>query len=70
MLTISVTVTDVFYSSKWIIETQNDQFTLYNESKPDSRILWVGLSWSMQSRQKDKRPPPTEPEEGIIRVGQ
>jgi len=71
-LTLSVTLTDLFNSRKWIIETDNEQFTLYNESKADSRILWVGLSWSMQTKTRlnGKKPAPAETEEGLIRVGQ
>jgi len=71
-LTLSVTLTDVFNSRKWIIETENDPFTLFNESKAESRILWIGISWSMQTntRQNGKKPAPAETEEGLIRVGQ
>ncbi|MBN1200183.1 MAG: TonB-dependent receptor family protein, partial [Bacteroidales bacterium] len=71
-LTVSLTLTDLFNSRKWIVETTNDQFTLFNESKTDSRVLWVGLSWSMQAttQQKGKKAAPSETEEGLIRVGQ
>lgn len=70
--TLSLTLSDIFNSRRWIIETTNEQFTLHNTSKTDSRVLWVGLSWSMhaQTQQKGKKPTTSESEEGLIRVGQ
>lgn len=71
-LSVSLTVTDLFDTRRWTIETSNEQFSLWNSSKTDSRIVWLGLTWSLhaQSRQKVSKTTPSEPEEGLIKLGQ
>jgi outer membrane receptor protein involved in Fe transport len=71
-LSMTLSVTDLFNTRDWFIFTENSLFLLENHSKSISRIVWIGISWSM----KNYKPLPTTPQrevEGervLIRTGQ
>lgn len=71
-LTMSLTLSDIFNTRKWIIQSDNTIFKLQNDSKTDSRILWFGLNWNFNSFKlsRQQRPKETESEGGLIKLGQ
>jgi len=71
-LTVSLTLTDVFNTSDWNIETNNTAYYLTNHSKSSTRILWLGLSFNFNSNNGKKTQKGVEDEEDKmkIRIGQ
>ncbi len=69
-LVISLTLTDVFNTRKWIIQSDNDVFSLNNSSKTDTRILWLGLTYNLNSfKSANGQKPEGENESGLIKLG-
>jgi outer membrane receptor protein involved in Fe transport len=48
-LTASLTVTDIFNTSKWNIQSDNNIYRLRNHSKNETRIFWVGLTYNFNA---------------------
>ena len=48
-LIFSALLTDVFNTRRWDISSDNSVYTLVNNSKNRSRILWLGISWNFHS---------------------
>jgi outer membrane receptor protein involved in Fe transport len=71
-LSMSLTLTDIFNTRKWIIQSDNTIFKLHNDSKTDSRILWFGLTYNINSFKsvKSQKNEGTESEGGLIKLGQ
>lgn len=67
---ISLTVTDVFNTKKWMVSTQNQVYSLSNNSKYETRVVWVGLTYNFNAF-KSSRTQKTEGEgeNGMIRLG-
>ncbi len=53
-LSVSLTLTDIFNTRKWINYTDNQIYSLYNNSKDETRILWIGLTYNFNSFKSDK----------------
>ena len=70
-LALSLTLTDIFNSRKWLIASDNAAFKLNNESKKDSRVFWIGLTYFINAY-KTSKPTKSEgqEEEGLIKLGQ
>jgi len=70
-LTISLSLTDIFNTRNWILTSDNAAFSLTNDSKKDTRIFWIGLTWHLNAY-KSSKPAKGEPqeEEGLIKLGQ
>lgn len=71
-LTITLSVSDLLNTRDWYITTENSLFLLSNSSKNTSRVLWVGLSWSLKNH-KPLQPAVQREVEGertMIRTGQ
>jgi len=71
-LSMSITLTDIFNTRKWIIQSDNSIFKLHNDSKTDSRILWFGLTYNFNSYKsaKTQRNEGAETDNGMIKLGQ
>jgi hypothetical protein len=71
ILTASVTLTDVFNTREWNIVSDNSVYTLDNNSKNESRILWIGLTFNLNKREvggSGKKQSQEEPE-SLIKLG-
>lgn len=70
-LAMSLTLTDIFNTRKWIIQSDNTIFKLHNDSKTDSRILWLGFTYNFNSFKAVKSQKNEGAEsEGLIKLGQ
>lgn len=70
-LALSLSMTDVFNTRKWIIQSQNNVFRLNNSSKSDTRIFWIGLTYNINSfKSKAQNNNATENDNTIIKLGQ
>lgn len=70
-LAMSLTLTDIFNTRKWIIQSDNTIFKLHNDSKTDSRILWLGFTYNFNSFKAVKSQKNEGVEsEGLIKLGQ
>jgi outer membrane receptor protein involved in Fe transport len=71
ILTASVTLTDVFNTREWNIVSDNSVYSLDNNSKNESRILWIGLTFNLNKREvggSGKKQSQEEPE-SLIKLG-
>ncbi|HBG71296.1 MAG: hypothetical protein A2W93_01730 [Bacteroidetes bacterium GWF2_43_63] len=48
-LSASITLSDIFNTREWIVNTNNSVYSLYNKSKNDTRILWFGITYNFNS---------------------
>ena len=70
-LAVTFSVTDIFNTRSWAIETNNRVFRLNNYSKADSRIFWIGMSFNINSFKlgKQSKEEKSNGEEGLIKLG-
>jgi len=70
-IALTLSVSDIFNTRKWDIETNNRLFRLNNHSKADSRIFWIGLSFNINSFKvsKQSKDDKSNGEEGLIKLG-
>jgi len=70
-IAFTLSVSDIFNTRKWDIETNNRSFRLNNFSKADSRIFWIGLSFNINSFKvsKQSKDDKSNGEEGLIKLG-
>ncbi len=69
-ISLTITLSDLFNSKKWDIESNNHLYSLKNFSKGQSRVLWIGFSFNFNKMQISK--PGKKEEEtdtGLIRLG-
>ena len=68
---LTLSISDIFNTRKWGIETNNRLFHLNNYSKADSRIFWIGLSFNINSFKtvKQLKDDKSNGEEGLIKLG-
>lgn len=67
---LTITLSDLFNTKKWDIESNNHLYSLKNFSKGQSRVLWIGFSFNFNKMQISK--PGKKEEEtdtGLIRLG-
>jgi len=71
-LSLGLTVTDIFNTRNWIISSDNLVYDLYNKSKSETRILWLGVTFNLNSFKfvKSQKGDGTENENGLIKLGQ
>ncbi|MDR2907108.1 MAG: TonB-dependent receptor family protein [Bacteroidales bacterium] len=71
-LTASFTVSDIFNTNKWNIQSDNKIYNLKNYSKNETRIFWVGLTYNFNAYRPDSRLQRNggEGDRGVIRLGQ
>jgi len=70
-LMISLTLTDLFNTRRWIIQSENALFKLENSSKTDTRILWLGLTYNFNSFKpsNSQKADADESNNGLIKLG-
>jgi hypothetical protein len=71
-LSMSLTLTDVFNTRNWEINSDNAVYKLNNNSKSETRVLWIGLAYNFNSYKASKSQKNTDIENdgGIIKLGQ
>ena len=71
-LTASLTLTDVFNTSKWNITSDNNIYTLINNSKSETRIFWLGLAYNFNAYKPNSKMQKSgsENDSNIIKLGQ
>jgi outer membrane receptor protein involved in Fe transport len=69
-LAISISLNDVFNTRKWIVQSDNNVFRLYNSSKNETRILWIGVTCNINSFKSKAQNNGTENDNAIIKLGQ
>ncbi len=69
-ITGNISVTDIFNTRKWNINSRNEVFRLNNNSKSDSRVVWLGITVNINSfKVKQPKGEPQTSEEGLIKLG-
>ncbi|MHC1780513.1 MAG: TonB-dependent receptor [Bacteroidales bacterium] len=69
-ISLTITLSDLFNTRKWNIESDNHIYSLKNLSKSQSRVLWIGLSFNFNKMQLTKPGKKEEDvETGLIRLG-
>lgn len=71
-LSASLTITDIFNTRNWIIRSENTLYNLYNQSKYETRVVWLGLTFNLNAfkPQKSQKNEGAESDNGLIKVGQ
>ena len=69
-LTLSALLTDVFNTRRWDISSDNPVYTLVNNSKNRSRMLWLGVSWNFHSYKALGGQKKQEEDRSVIRLGE
>ena len=69
-LVISLSLTDVLNTRKWIVQSDNSVFRLYNSSKNETQIFWLGLTYNINSFKSKAQNNQTESDNAIIKLGQ
>ncbi len=70
-LALSLSLTDIFNTRKWIVQSDNSVFKLYNSSKNETRIFWIGITYNINSFKPSKsQNSGTESDNAIIKLGQ
>lgn len=71
-LALSFSLTDVFNTRKWNIQSENRVFKLNNSSKNDTRIFWIGITYNINSYRTSNtlKNEKNENENGLIKLGQ
>ena len=71
-LTASLTVTDIFNTNKWNIISDNNIYYLRNNSKSETRILWLGLAYNFNAYKPNSKMQRSsgENDNNIIKLGQ
>lgn len=68
---LSFTVTDVFNTRQWVINTENSAFKLYNKSKNDTRVFWFGITYNFNSyKSSNGQKSEVENDGSLIKLGQ
>lgn len=71
-MALSFTVTDVFNTRQWIVNTNNNVYKLYNKSKSDTRVFWFGIMYNFNSYKSSnsQKNEGAESDGGLIKLGQ
>ena len=69
-LTFSALLTDVFNTRRWDISSDNPVYTLVNNSKNRSRILWLGISLNFHSYKPVGGTKKQEEDRSVIKLGE
>ena len=68
----SFTLTDVFNTRNWELQSDNAIYKLNNYSKSETRIFWIGLTYNFNSYKpgKSQKTGDSENDGGVIKLGQ
>jgi len=71
-LSASLSLTDIFNTYYWKINSNNSIYKLNNDSKSQTRILWIGLTYNFNSFKgvKSQKDEDKTNDGGIIKLGQ
>lgn len=71
-LTLSATITDAFDTRRWSVKTDKGLYTIVNHSKNNSRLLWFGITFSINSHKPSKPDSEVNKDQnpGLIQIGQ
>lgn len=70
-LVLSLTISDIFNTRKWIVNSENKIFKLSNSSKNDTRVFWMGLTYNINSYiSRSPKNEGSEGDNGVIKLGQ
>lgn len=69
---VSLTLTDIFDTRNWDIQSDNAVYYLNNISKSETRIFWIGFTYNFNSYKsaKPQKSGDNENDTGIIKLGQ
>lgn len=69
-LTISATLTDVFNTRRWDLSSDNSVYSVVNNSRNRSRMMWLGITWNFNSyKPLDGQRRSPEEDRSVIRLG-
>jgi len=68
-MSISLLLTDVFNTYKWEIHSYNTVFDLTNLSTRKSRMLWLGITYNINSFKAKKAQKNGDADRSLIRLG-
>lgn len=69
-LSLTVMLEDAFNTMRWDIRSDNPVYSLVNNSKYDSRTLWLGLTWNFNSYKPARNAQKQQEEDrSILRLG-
>lgn len=69
-LSATISVSDIFNTKRWDIESDNRVYSLKNNSKNQSRVVWIGLTFNLNKMQLSKpSKKDEETESALIKLG-
>lgn len=68
-LTVSALLTDVFNTRRWDIVSDNNIYSLVNNSKNRSRMFWLGITFNFNSFKPATSKQKQEEDRSMIRIG-
>ena len=68
-MSVSVLLTDVFNTYRWEVHSYNKIFDLTNLSTRKSRMLWLGVTYNINSFKQKKAQSRTENDRSLIKLG-
>ncbi|MCQ2284144.1 MAG: TonB-dependent receptor [Bacteroidales bacterium] len=69
-LTVSALLTDVFNTRRWDIVSDNNIYSLVNNSKNKSRMFWLGVTFNFNSFKPALSKQKQEEDRSVIRIGE
>lgn len=66
---LSILLTDVFGTYRWEVHSANNIFDLVNSSTRKSRMLWIGVTYNLNSFKQKKAQSKAEDDRSLIRMG-
>jgi hypothetical protein len=68
-MNLSILLTDVFNTYKWEVRSSNKVFDLTNISTRKSRMLWIGVSYNINSFKQKKAQQKNNADRSLIKLG-
>ena len=68
-MSVSLLLTDVFNTYRWEVHSYNKVFDLTNVSTRKSRMLWLGITYNINSFKQKKAQSKAENDRSLIRLG-
>lgn len=69
-LTVSALLTDVFNTRRWDIVSDNNIYSLVNNSKNKSRMFWLGVTFNFNSFKPALNKQKQEEDRSVIKIGE
>lgn len=68
-MNVSILLTDVFNTYRWEVHSNNNVFDLTNQSTRKSRMLWLGVTYNINSFKQKKAQARSEDDRSLIKLG-